>query len=218
MLAQIGDGLWTDRYSPAKIRWWHAVIRRHERPSDPEDYCHFSVLHEMLHGRSAEETEMLDWCYRRVVHERAGHRVTGEWCVCLSENPPSAGEARGSVGGDGMSSLIAVKQDLEHAADQLPISWTSTQGIFEAQSRADIYRVRLSYYRRNERVREIDRWIEPRDPQTGRARSSSLTFYLMALALGGAKTECAWPKSGSLVERDVFAAHLQARSHRQEAA
>ncbi len=128
-----------------------------------EDYSHFDVLRYMIMGRSAEDTEALEFCHSRVIHERAGHRVTGEWCVCLSERPPSTGDARGSGGSDGFSSLLSLKADLERAADSLPISWTSTQAIYEAQGRGLLYRGRLMTYRQNLRVREIDRWLESRD-------------------------------------------------------
>ena len=185
------SGPFAGQYSPATIRWWMESIQGTRWDGSP--YGHFDVLCDMLLGRSAEETELLSYCHRRVVVDGA-RSASGRWCVCLTERAPSAGEARGSLGGDGMSGLIAIIRDLESAADALPIAWSSTQQVFEAQGRDGVYRARLVYYRRNLRVREIDRWLEPRDPDTGRPRSRALTYYLMSRSLGGARTECTWPR------------------------
>ena len=177
-------------FPPAAIRWWSTVMKR----DYTEDYSHHRVLRAMLNGRSAEDTEMLSYCYERVINQRAGHRVTGEWCVCLSENAPSAGVARGEGKSDGFSTLLSLAVDLEHAADALPISWSTTRRVFEAQARGDVWQMRFGRYTSGELVREIDRWLEPRDQETGRLRSASLTFYLMALAVHGARTYCEWPR------------------------
>jgi hypothetical protein len=157
------------------------------------DYGHFGVLLSMLGGRAPDETEQLAYCHQRVVGEGA-RSSSGLWCVCLSEDAPRLAENRRGGGMDGMASLICVKRDLESAADGLPIGWKSTERIFKAQHRTSTYGARLTYLLRNLRVREIDRWQEPRDPETGRLRSASLTHYLMSLSLGGARTECRWPR------------------------
>jgi hypothetical protein len=193
-------------YKPSALRWWHETIPGARW--DGSAYGHLEVMQQMVMGRSADDMEALAYCFQRTVIEGA-RSASGRMCVCLSEKAPAAGEARGAAGSDGMSSQIALLQDLYRAADGLPISWGSTQAIFEAQGRMGVFRPRYVYYRNNLRVREIDRWLEPRDSETGRPRSRSLAYYLMAVTLGGAQTECRWPKTLSLVERDVFARKLK---------
>jgi hypothetical protein len=186
-------GAWCGHYTPSAVRWWLAGIKRHVEPTDPEDYSHYDVLLKMIGGRSAEDAEALDHCYARVVHGGAGHRVTGEWCVCLSEDPPPAAVTSAGRGSDGNAALLCVKADLEHAADLLPISWSTTQRTFETLQRVGVWQARYGYYLKNLGVREIDRWLEPRDPETRKPKSAALSNWLMSRALGGVKDVCPWP-------------------------
>jgi hypothetical protein len=177
-------------FSPATVRWWHAIIDG--AYSDGSAYGHFDVLRHMIGGRSAEETEQLEYCHARVVVDGA-RSTSGLWCVCLNESAPATVSGRGGASGDGMSALVCIKQDLERAADALPILWKSTERIFKAQGRTGVYGQRRTYYLRNLKVREIDRWQEPRDPDSGHLRSTSLAFHLMSRELGGVRDVCDWP-------------------------
>src|SRR5207253_1117089 len=127
---------------------------------------------------------------------------SGLWCVCLNEDAPATVSGRGSGRGDGTSALIAVLTDLEFAADQLSIGWKTTERIFQAQQRSGVWGARFTYYNRNLHVREIDRWLEPRDPDTGRAQSTQLAFWLMSRALGGVSDTCAWPRRNLIGIKD----------------
>ena len=193
MGARGSSGPFAGQYSPATIRWWMESIQGTRWDGSP--YGHFDVLCDMLLGRSAEETELLSYCHRRVVVDGA-RSASGRWCVCLTERAPSAGEARGSLGGDGMSGLIAIIRDLESAADALPIAWTSTQQVFEAQGRDGAYRARYQRWRRGLLVREQDRWTEPIDPETRHPKSRLLAYATMAYALGwrDQRAACRWPR------------------------
>lgn len=149
--------------------------------------------------------ESLAYCHQRVVYDGA-RSSSGRWCICLGEEPPSAGEARGSLGSDGFSGLLGVLSDLEHAADRLPISWKSTERIFRVQGRLGTWNERFAHYNRGLRIRDIDRWLEPRTDD-GRPQSTQLAYYLMSLALDGARTTCCWPRRGeSVVSFDKTAA------------
>lgn len=177
------------------MRWWSETIPGYM--GEGTSYGHFDVLRQMVMGKSADDLEALAYCMSRVIYEGA-RSASGRWCICLDESPPSAGEARGTLGSDGFSGLIGVVQDLESAADTLPISWKATERVFKAQGRSALWGVKFTYYNRNLRVREIDRWIEPRDAETGRLQSTQLAYYLMALSLHGSRTECEWPKRATL--------------------
>lgn len=177
------------------LRWYHETIPDYMGPGTT--YGHVRVLRHMVTDKSADDLEALAYCMTRVVYDGA-RSASGRWCICLREEPPSAGDARGTLGSDGFSGMLGVLRDLEYAADTLPISWKSTERAFIAQERSAVYGPRLSYFLRNLRVREIDRWLEPRDSETGRPQSTQLTYYLMSLALGGARTECAWPRQATL--------------------
>jgi hypothetical protein len=186
---------------------------------DGSTYSHYSVLLAIIGGRSADEAEGLSYCHDRVVNDGA-RSASGRWCVCLSEVAPATAESRGR-GGDGVAALLCVKADLEYAADSLPISWSTTQRVFETQQRAGAWQSRFLAYRQNRAVREIDRWHEPRDSESGRPKSAALSNYLQSLALGGARTECGWPGAqtptvGNITVLDDY--RRQRASIQQEAA
>ncbi len=184
-------GPFCGHYTAAAVRWWLARSPREDEGKRQDYYTHFGALLDLGGGRSMDDTEALDWCYRATVLAGGGD-MHGNLCICLRGDPPSAGEARGSIGGDGSAALTATIADLDHAADELPICWSTTQQIFETQQRTGVYRARLLAYRRNLNVRDIDRWQEPRSPGT-----RALTHYMMAMTLGGARTECALPSADS---------------------
>lgn len=181
---------WDGCYHASTVRWFHETIPDYRGVGTV--YGHFQVLRHMVVGKSADDLESLAYCHSRVVHEGA-RSASGRWCICLDEEPPSAGEARGTLGSDGFSGMLGVQSDLERAADTLPIAWKTTERVFKAQGRSATYGARFTYYNRNLRVRPIDRWLEPRD-DLGRPRSTQLTYYLMALSLDGARTTCRWPR------------------------
>lgn len=189
--------LFDGTYSPSKCRWWHETI-----PGalwDLSAYGHLDVLNAMINGgRSVDDTEALDWCYRRVVDEGA-RSGSGRWCVCLTEDAPSAGEARGSIGGDGIAALVAVRADLEHAVDELPIGWATTSDLYQIQGRSALYHARFREFKRGHRIRSVDRELEPIDPETRRPMSRQLAWYWQSWVLScqpdGDGIAWRWPRS-----------------------
>lgn len=174
-----------EHYPPLKVRWWsHAP--------------HMQMLGALVAGgRSAEETEALDYCFRRVFYDGARDPIHGVPCICLREVAPSVGEARGSLGGDGVSGLLSVLLDLEHAADGLPIRWRATRRILLAQSRPMSYRKRFGAYAQGCPVQDDDRLDDPcgadEDRRVRHGACYQEAFVRMAVALGY-QAVCRWPR------------------------
>jgi hypothetical protein len=127
-----------------------------------------------------------------VFYDGARDPIHGWPCVCLREST-QAGDARGSVGGDGMSSILAIIVDLERAADLLPIPWRATERIFKALGRGRTYADRLRFVSRG-KVRDVDLEHEPIDPETRRPRSNQYVEAWMAWALGW-RGWSTWPRA-----------------------
>lgn len=176
-----------EHYPPGKVRWWLHQPQG-EGYRGYRVLGHLAVLGHMLGGRSAEETEALSHCFKRVVHDGLRDPIHGWPCVCLREEPPSAGEARGHVGGDGMSSIIAIFEDLRRAAEALPVPWLATRRIYATLGLSETYFARLNLVTQGQLVREVDR--EPEsclpDEATGRVRHNCYyqASVRMAIALG----------------------------------
>jgi hypothetical protein len=189
--AKLHSQLWRPDYRPSAMRWWHTTIKRKYTKNDPDDLGHFDLLLKMIAGGgSAEDAVALDYCFYRCIDDGA-RSSSGLWCICLKELPPSAAEARGHASsGATAEALVSIKVDLNHAADLLPISWGSTQSVFEVQGRSASYHARLNYFRRGLGVREIDTWLEPRSLETGQIQSRAMTNYLMSRTLGGVRQTC----------------------------
>jgi len=189
---------WCEHWTPFKVRWWlfsaEGMGGWDIRTGDKGRYSHFDVLCAMLGGRSAEETEQLGHCFSRVYHGGARDPWHGWPCVCLREST-SAGEARGSVGGDGMSSILALIADLERAADALPTHWRATEAVFAALDRKQIWSDRMRFLQRGV-VRDVDREVEPIDPEMRQPRSKRLVEAWMAYELGwrDRRASSRWPR------------------------
>lgn len=191
-----------EHFPPLKLRWWLFFARGAIAHGAADDrLSHFDVLCDMLGGRCAEETEQLDHCFQRVYYGGARDPLHGWPCVCLRENT-SAGEARGSKGGDGMSAILGLITDLERAADQLPLPWKATERIFEALGRDGVYRARMTYLRHCKGVRQVDLEHEPIDLETRRPKSMRLAEAWMAYVLGwrDRAATCRWPRRQQLQE------------------
>lgn len=190
-------GAFCEHYPPLKVRWWS-----HEP--------HMETLNTLIGGgRSAEESEALDYCFRRVYYDGARDPIHGFPCVCLREVAPSVGEARGSVGGDGMSALLSIRADLDHAADTLPIRWRATRRIFLAQGRPRAYRDRFGAYVEGRPLGEDDRLDDPcgadEDRRVRHSACYQEAYVRMAVALGYVAA-CRWPRRTARPEatpRDV---------------
>jgi hypothetical protein len=194
-----------EHWTPLKVRWWlfcaeSVVNSTDDNPSGR--YGHFDVLCDMLGGRSAEETEQLEHCFQRVYYGGARDPWHGWTCVCLREST-SAGEARGSIGGDGTASILALIVDLERAADALPLPWRATEAVFNALGHPITYRDRMKFLARGV-VRDVDRELEPIDPETRRPRSRQLVEAWMAYELGyrDRSATCRWPRKPNLAVVD----------------
>lgn len=186
-----------EHFDPLKIRWWLFYVDG--LPREGERYSHFDVLCTLIGGRSAEETEQLEHCFQRVYYGGARDSWHNWPCVCLREST-SAGEARGSMGGDGMSSIVAIIADLDRAADALPLPWTSTQFVFKALGRERMYADRLRFLSRGV-VRQVDCDHEPIDLDTRRPRSRRLVEAWLAYELGwrDRRASCRWPRRPEVV-------------------
>src|SRR6059058_1490745 len=71
-LAPHRHGPFCGHYTPAAVRWWMARSPREDEGKHQTHYTHFGALLELAGGRSMEDTEALDWCYRATVLNGGG--------------------------------------------------------------------------------------------------------------------------------------------------
>jgi hypothetical protein len=99
------------------------------------------------------------------------------WPMLVAATEGGTGSSGLGSGRGGRMSLVCLKADLEHAADQLPIYWQATEYIFRRQRRGELFYNRRTNY---PSIPLEDRQYEPPIPSDALEQAC----YRMAISLG----------------------------------